>query len=56
MNERLRRWGPSAAIVLLAIAVSFLSLGNMYAYDDGAIVYAIDRIHSLAHIPALFAE
>ena len=56
MNERLRRWGPTAAIVLLAIAVSALSLGNMYAYDDGAIVYANDRVHSLAHIPALFAE
>ena len=56
MNEKLRRWGPSAAIVLLAIAVSFSSLGNTYAYDDGYIVAANERIRSLHNIPALFAD
>ena len=56
MNEKLRRWGPSAAIVLLAIAVSFTSLGNTYAYDDGYIVAANERIRSLHNIPALFAD
>lgn len=56
MNEKLRRWGPSAAIVLLAIAVSFTSLGNTYAYDDGYIVAANERIRALHNIPALFAD
>ncbi|HEX2780690.1 MAG TPA: tetratricopeptide repeat protein [Gemmatimonadaceae bacterium] len=56
MNERLRRWGPPAAIVLLAIAVSFTSLGNLYAYDDGYIVAANERIRSLTNIPALFTD
>ena len=56
MNEKLRRWGPSAAIVLLAIAVSFLSLANQYAYDDGYIVAGNERIRSLHNIPALFAD
>ena len=56
MNDRIRRWGPAAAIVLLAIAVSFTSLGNTYAYDDGYIVAANERIRSLANIPALFAD
>ncbi len=56
MNDKLRRWGPSAAIVLLAIAVSVTSLGNTYAYDDGYIVAANERIRSLSNIPALFAD
>jgi len=56
VNDKLRRWGPSAAIVLLAIAVSFTSLGNTYAYDDGYIVAANERLRSLHNIPALFAD
>lgn len=56
MNDKLRRWGPSAAIVLLAIAVSLTSLGNTYAYDDGYIVAANERLRSLHNIPALFAD
>lgn len=56
MNDRLRRWGPALAIVLLAIAVSVTSLGNLYAYDDGYIVAENERIRSLANIPGLFAD
>ncbi|NUS97299.1 MAG: hypothetical protein HOQ11_07820, partial [Gemmatimonadaceae bacterium] len=56
MNERIRRWGPHVAIVLLAIAVSFTSLGNTYAYDDGYIVAGNERIRSLANIPKLFTD
>ena len=56
MNEKLRRWGPAAAIVLLAIAVSLTSLGNTYAYDDGYMVLANERLRSLHNIPGLFAD
>ena len=56
MKEKLRRWWPAAAIVFLAIAVSATSLGNAYAYDDGYMVLANERIRSLHNIPALFAD
>ncbi len=56
MNDKLRRWGPAAAIIILAIAVAFTSLGNTYAYDDGFIVAVNHRIRSLHNIPALFND
>jgi hypothetical protein len=56
VKEKLRRWWPAAAIVFLAIAVSATSLGNAYAYDDGYMVLANERIRSLHNIPALFAD
>ncbi|HET9003896.1 MAG TPA: hypothetical protein VFN39_07810, partial [Gemmatimonadaceae bacterium] len=56
MKEKLRRWWPVAAIVFIAIAVSATSLGNAYAYDDGYMVLANERIRSLHNIPALFAD
>lgn len=56
MNDKLRRWGPTITIVLLAIAVAFTSLGNTYAYDDGFIVATNTRIRSLHQIPHLFSD
>lgn len=52
----LRRHWPALAIALLALAASWTSLGNGYAYDDGAIVAGNPRIRTLSAIPALFAD
>jgi hypothetical protein len=51
-----RRWRASASIALLAFAASFTSLANTFAYDDGYIVAANERIHSLRHLGQLFLE
>ena len=56
MTAALRRHWPAIAIALLALASSWTSLGNGYAYDDGAIVAANPRIRTLAAIPSLFAD
>lgn len=56
MTAALRRHWPAIAIGLLALAASWTSLGNGYAYDDGAIVAANPRIRTLAAIPSLFAD
>ena len=55
-GEWLRRTRAELAIGGLALAVSFLSLFNGFAYDDAPIVYGNDRIHALRGIPALFAD
>jgi hypothetical protein len=56
MKGWIQRHGAELAIAGLAVAVSFLSLWNGFAYDDGPIVYGNSRIHSLGNLPALFAD
>jgi hypothetical protein len=51
-----RRWWPSVTVALFAFLSSFTSLANGFAYDDGYIVAANERVHSLKYVGQLFLE
>ena len=56
MLTPLRRWLPAATLVLLALAATVTTIGHEFTYDDRSVIFENDRVHSLAHLPHLFAE
>ena len=56
MSERNTRWLLAFGIAVLALAASATSLRNGFAYDDIPIIVENARVHSIAHLPALFTQ
>ncbi|CAN5365395.1 tetratricopeptide repeat protein [soil metagenome] len=56
MTTARRRWLPPATVALLSLAATVTSAGHDFTYDDRSVILENARVHSLAHIPQLFAE
>ena len=56
MTVARHRWLPAATLALLALAATVTTLGHEFTYDDRGVIFENDRVHSLAHLPRLFAE
>ncbi len=56
MTQARRRWLPPATVALLALAATVTSAGHDFTYDDRSVILENERVHSVAHIPQLFAE
>ena len=51
-----RRWLPGGTLALLALAATATTLGHDFTYDDRGVIFDNPRVHTLAHLPRLFAE
>jgi hypothetical protein len=56
MMESRRRWLPPATVALLSLAATVTSIGHDFTYDDRSVILENKSVHTLAHIPQLFAE
>ena len=56
MTNTQRRWLPFASLIVLALAATVTSLHHEYTYDDRAVILENERVHSMLHLPQLFAE
>ncbi|MES2178682.1 MAG: tetratricopeptide repeat protein [Gemmatimonadota bacterium] len=56
MTTSWRRIIPAATIAALALIATATSIGHDFTFDDRGVILENERVHSLAHLPRLFAE